>query len=408
MPLRPLTEVERQRIKRLTAESVDVTIIQPTKTGLGKSILDATAPVRNFLKSKGLHDYETQGLGATECGIHIESAFLNPDAVVSSRASLYRPKTKKGDPRIWFSKLPSYVEPDDMLAIATHDGQLWLLNITKIDIVNILDVRQSGPIWEIIQEIGNAATSVAHELLAKLRFIAQGGFVPSVMDQRADTAIGRTLESALGIAINSRQEPDYKGIELKSYRRKARASQQNRKQLFAKVPNWDISKFKSMDQILTAFGYDRDGGFKLNCTVSASSSNSQGLRFKIDDKSGILNDVSDQKEYGAFASWYLSDLRDILVTKHDETFWVGAKAHQIDGREHFEFTDVIHTRKPIASQFDILLEQGDITMDHMVKRNSRGKAEERGPSFKLNPSSLDLLFPPPRSYELRNLNKAKL
>ncbi len=400
MPLRPLTEIERQRIKRLTAESVDITLIQPTKTGLGKSILDATAPVRNFLKSNELHDYETQGLGATEHGIYIDAKLLQPDAVISSRASLYRPKTKKGDPRIWFSKLPNYVEPDDMLAIATHNGHLSLLNITKIDIDHILDVQQSGPIWEIIQEIGSSATSVAQELLAKLRFIAQGGFVPSVMEQKADTAIGRTLESALGIAMNARQEPDYKGIELKSYRRKAKASQQNRKQLFAKVPNWKISKFKSMNQILTAFGYDRDGVFKLNCTVSATNSNSQGLTFKIDDKSGILNEVSDQKQYGAFASWYLSDLRDTLVAKHDETFWVGANAHQIDGREHFEFTDVIHTRKPIASQFDILLEQGEITMDHMVKRNSRGKAEERGPSFKLNPNSLDLLFPPPRTYEL--------
>ncbi len=61
MPLRPLTDTERRRIKRLTAESVDITLIQPTRTGLEKSILDATAPVRNFLRVRDIHDYELQG-----------------------------------------------------------------------------------------------------------------------------------------------------------------------------------------------------------------------------------------------------------------------------------------------------------------------------------------------------------
>ena len=42
------------------------------------------------------------------------------------------------------------------------------------------------------------------------------GFVPSIMNIRADTAVGRTLETALGIPINSAKEPDYRGIELKS------------------------------------------------------------------------------------------------------------------------------------------------------------------------------------------------
>lgn len=399
MPLRQLTDIERQRMKRLTAESVDITLIQPTKTGLEKSILDATAPVRNFLKDRDLHDYELQGQGASEHGVKIDAVLMDERSATPSTASLYRPKTKSGDPRIWFTKLPAYADPDDMMAITAHEGRLVMVNLTKVDVDHVMDVQRSGALWELLSEIGSEATEVADELLEKLRIIASRGLVPSVMDARADTAIGRTLETALGIAINSAREPDYKGIELKSYRRR-RGSRENRKTLFAQVPNWEISKFKSSREILDNFGYWREADFKLYCTVSARTTNSQGLSFALDEKTGILNETSDQREIGAFASWYLKDLRETLSKKHNETFWVSADVKDVAGHDHFMFRDVIHTRKPIASQFDILIEQGEITMDHLIKRNAKGRVSEKGPLFKINSPSLELLFPPSKTYAL--------
>lgn len=399
MPLRPLTEIERSRIKRLTAESVDITLIQPTKTGLEKSILDATTPVRNFLKDRDLHDYDLQGQGASEYGVKIEATLMDERRATSSTASLYRPKTKTGDPRIWFSKLPAYADPDDMIAITAHEGRLLILNLTKVDIDHVLDVQRSGALWELLSKIGDDATEVADELLEKLRIIARGGLVPSVMDARADTAIGRTLETALGIAINSAREPDYNGIELKSYRRR-RGSRENRKTLFAQVPNWKISKFKSSREILDNFGYWREADLKLYCTVSTRTTNSQGLSFALDEKAGTLNEMSNQAEIGAFASWYLKDLRETLAKKHNETFWVSADVKELGGHDHFMFRDVMHTRKPIVSQFDILIEQGEITMDHLIKRNSKGRVSEKGPLFKINSPSLALLFPPSKTYAL--------
>lgn len=399
MPLRQLTDIERQRMKRLTAESVDITLIQPTKTGLEKSILDATAPVRNFLKDRDLHDYELQGQGASEHGVKIDAILMDERSATPSTASLYRPKTKSGDPRIWFTKLPAYADPDDMMAITAHEGRLVIVNLTKVDVDHVMDVQRSGALWELLSEIGSEATEVADELLEKLRIIASRGLVPSVMDARADTAIGRTLETALGIAINSAREPDYKGIELKSYRRR-RGSRENRKTLFAQVPNWEISKFKSSREILDNFGYWREADFKLYCTVSARTTNSQGLSFALDEKTGILNETSDQREIGAFASWYLKDLRETLSKKHNETFWVSADVKDVAGHDHFMFRDVIHTRKPIASQFDILIEQGEITMDHLIKRNAKGRVSEKGPLFKINSPSLELLFPPSKTYAL--------
>lgn len=399
MPLRQLTDIERNRLKRLTGESVDVSLIQPTRTGLQKSILDATAPIRNYLRENGLHDYDHQ-LQGVDHRIYLEGELMEAHLVRPSRVSLYRPETKNGDPRIWFKGLPEYALADDMLAITAHAGRLIVINLTRIDLDHVLDVQRHGALWEVIQQINGEATSIAQELLARLRNIAGRGLVPSVMNARADTAIGRTLEDALGIAMNSSREPDYRGIELKSYRQAPKASRETRKNLFAQVPKWEISKFKSSTEILDNFGYDRGEQFKLYCEVSTRRPNSQGLFFKINDRSGQLDECSTRAEIGAFASWMMADLRSCLLAKHNETFWVGGRAHMIDGREHFDFVDVLHTKKPIASQFDILLEQGEITMDHLIKRNARGRGSEKGPLFKINKSALGLLFPPPESYAL--------
>jgi hypothetical protein len=71
-----------------------------------------------------------------------------------------------------------------------------------------------------------------------------------------------------------------------------------------------------------------------------------------------------------------------------------------EGVEYFFYKKAEHTKKPIISQFDILLEQGFITVDHLIKRDEKGRAHEKGPSFKLKPNSLDLLFPPSNVYDL--------
>ena len=80
MPLRQLTDIERHRLQRLTGESVDVTLIQPTRTGLQKSILDATAPVRNYLRENDLHDYDQQRQG-TDHRIYLEGDLMEANLV---------------------------------------------------------------------------------------------------------------------------------------------------------------------------------------------------------------------------------------------------------------------------------------------------------------------------------------
>ena len=102
--MRLLSIIEKERLKALTEKSISVTLIQPTKTGLEKSIMDATVSVRNYLKEEKIHDFEIQKQGPNH-KIIVRANLYDKVKAINSKASLYRPRTKKGDPRIWFSGL---------------------------------------------------------------------------------------------------------------------------------------------------------------------------------------------------------------------------------------------------------------------------------------------------------------
>lgn len=391
--MRQLSNLEINKIKLLTENSVELCLIEPTKTGLEKSIMDATGSVRAFLRNSNIHDYELQRQG-TDFKIQVEALLISQQDVKQSVTSLYRPNTKKGDPRIWFKGLGAYSNPNDILGIIVYENKLHVINITQLDLHSLLESNEPNPLKDLVYEINHTSREVADELLSLLNKIARNGPVPAML--QADTAIGRTLEALLGIDINSSRKPDYKGIELKSYRDK----RGNRKSLFAQVPDWHLSKLKSSAEILNAFGYSRGTDFKLYCTVSALVRNSQGLKLKMNSEINQLIENSDNPTYGDCVVWSLDTLHSRLLEKHNETFWIAADSINIDGKEYFQYKKVEHTKKPIVSQFDILLEQGIITLDHLVKRTPTGGAKEKGPIFKIEPNALDLLFPPSQSYQL--------
>ncbi len=166
------------------------------------------------------------------------------------------------------------------------------------------------------------------------------------------------------------------------------------------MPDWNLSKFKSSVEILENFGYEREDSFKLYCTVSAITRNSQGLNLRIDSDIKQLIENSDKTEIGDFVVWTLDKLHTRLKSKHRETSWVEAESTRINDREHFQYKLVEHTKKPIASQFDLLIEQGIITLDHLIKRTKSGGVKEKGPIFKIKPKGIELLFPPSEKYNL--------
>ncbi|MGL1921323.1 MAG: MvaI/BcnI family restriction endonuclease [Hyphomicrobiales bacterium] len=378
-----------ENMSYLTRLGVVFSIFEPTATGFDKSILDATHQVRTHFELENFHHYYSQDLGPKHKVIK-EAQLLTSENDISSRVSLYRPKTKNGDPRMWFKHLNKLAEAKDKVAVIILNDKVYLINISKTLISSLLSLPDS-PVTKFLKLYINVNTSVSKELLAKLRILAKKPFKAL---RTGDTAIGYTLETLLGIPANSNKLPDYKGIEIKSGR-----GGKNRTTLFAQVANWKKSPCKKSAEILDKYGYQKDGDDRLYCTINAKRSNSQGLSFKLNNSGDLLEEHHDKD--GLVAVWDGNILRKRLLEKHAETFWVEAESTKIAGVEHFQLKSVIHTKKPISIQFLSLIEAGIITMDHLIKRSGNtNRVSEKGPLFKINKRDLSLLFPEPTKYTL--------
>ncbi|EGU44864.1 MvaI/BcnI family restriction endonuclease [Vibrio splendidus] len=393
--------------KQLAKLGIEYSIFEPTATGLKKSILDATHTVRLHFEQANYHYYWEQGQGP-EYKVVTDAILLTSDQQIKSKVSLYRPTTKKGDPRMWFRKLSELAEAGDQVAIIINNQVPHLINLSKSNLseltdsdINFAGVKESPPsyghnistpIKDFFISYVESHSAIANELLDKLKELAKKPFKA----QRAgDTAIGYTLEALLGIEANSSKQPDYKGIELKAGR-----GQKTRTTLFAQVADWKISPCKRSVDILNRYGYEREDDFKLYCTISTQRENTQGLSFKYDKEKDELQEWYKNDEL--VAVWPGELLRQRLKEKHAETFWVEAKSENINGEEHFELINVTHTKSPLVNQLLPLIESGVITMDHLIKRSGKSnKVSEKGPLFKMNKRDLALLFPKPVMYKLK-------
>jgi hypothetical protein len=388
--MRKLTDLEQKNAMYLSEQDIKFSFLLPTATGLRKSIMDAVAPLRDYLSREGVHNFSEQ-LQGQDHKVCLDSIVVGRGGVQTGVATLYRPNTKKGDPRIWFSRLRSQIEPDEMLAVVARGQTLYALSLS-VDSYGDNDAFE--PIISELrpsQELGG----VARELLGKLNSLSRAGFIPA--ECVGDTAIGRTLETALGLAMNSRQEPDYKGIELKAKRQKSNT----RRTLFAKVPDWEISDLKSFREFLDAYGYESNGLRRLNCTVNALRRNPQGLQLAVDYGLNLLLESGERAGVvqNNLLVWTLATLQKKLSEKHRATFWVEAESRKVDGREEFLFKRIEYTRAPHIHQFSDLLSAGLVTVDHLIKENGQS-AHERGPLFKMNKAGFQLLFPASLRFEL--------
>jgi hypothetical protein len=131
--MRILTPDEINKLKLLTEKSVELTLIEPTKTDLEKSIMDATGAVRSYLVNKKIHDYSLQKQGQNH-KVQIRSFIISNDIYVESLASLYRPETKKGDPRIWFKGLGGFANPHDIIGMIEFERNIMVYPILRAEI----------------------------------------------------------------------------------------------------------------------------------------------------------------------------------------------------------------------------------------------------------------------------------
>jgi len=397
MNIRPLSPVESKNLACLNETGQTNALLFVTPTGLDKAILDATDPVRRLFLEAGFHDYTRQKQGPDN-KVLTTALMHELNATHEVGVSLYRPQTKQGDPRIWFSRFDRHVSGGDVCALFFHDARLHVLNLSRTPLHDTAAREIASPLLDFFRPLLRAAQTVADELLAKLREIAARGPIRAVC--QGDTAIGRSIETALEIRMNSSRDPDHQGsIELKSGR-SALEGHENRASLFACVPDWTLSRCKSSAGILKEFGYEREGQFKLYCEVSTQRPNSQGLILEIETAERWLKETCKQAPVRNVAIWRLEHLEQRLAAKHKETFWVKAHSRWEGAREYFELVSVTHTRNPNIPQFERLLDDGTITLDHLIKRTPSGGAHEKGPLFKIErPRLHELFLGEPRVYQ---------
>lgn len=403
--MRPLTGHEERNALVLRRLVGDVTYLQPTENALKKSIIDATEPVRAYLRESQFHDYGEQGQGGSH-KVVTAAVILDDQRPWDTTASLYRPETKQGDPRIWISKLGAHAQPDDILAIFVHENTLYAYDLTRGGLADLDDtkelLRDGGPsrhpVLDLLQAVQRDIDIVADELRRKLEVVAAMGWVDAV--GHGNTAIGRTLETILGIDMNSSTEPDYKGIEIKSSR--SSSAKGTRQTLFAQVPDWTISDVSSSDDILKRFGYlDKNGVERLSVQVDHGKRNSKGLGLEVDLDADLLHEVDWNARCHRFATWRLAKLRERLRAKHGATFWVKAEARIGEaGTEQFHFISAEYSSDPYAHQLAQLIATNAISMDHLIKRKASGGAHEQGPLFKVDRKRMGELFPPMRTFDL--------
>ena len=388
--MRPFNSFEQKNLKFLVNHNIKFTQVEITATGLKKSILDSTVPMRAYFLENNIHNYEEQ-LQGPEHKMMYRAIILTDTERKETKAAFYRPNTKKGDPRMWIYGLGSYTDASEIHVLFKFDGALCSVNITKIDIEKCYKSPIITPLQEIVKAIYSESTIVSEELLARFRSVKDQWFESEVA---ADTGIGRTIESFLGISMNSEKTPDYKGIELKSHREK-RSSKKN--VLFTQTPDWDLSYLKSGKQIVEKYGYYKDGKKTYQNTVQCTPPNSQFLFLNVNQPDERLELQAKLKRIEDVAAWRLMKLHQRLLTKHHETFWIEVENKKTDGKEYFLYKQIEHTKNPNVGQFDVLIEQNIITVDLLLCRPS-GHGDTY--SFKIKKKGMPLLFPESVVYEL--------
>lgn len=382
-----------------------VAFLVPTPTGFGKSIMDATAPVRDLLREQNIHDYTTQ-LQGPENKVLIQTFFVNQNNCDETSASLYRPVTKKGDPRIWFHNLKKYCNPCNLLALVIIQNSIYIFNLSNPAISQSL--LNHGFAYNLLLESVHQENLIANELLEKIRIIHNRGFIPSITP--GDPGVGDTLENALGISRNNSQLPDYKGIELKASRitRHGEKKAKTRNTLFTKVPDEGMSYREIVDhygKIQVPRGSELPR-LQLYETLRSSRPNAYDLVIQVEPNSDKLLLLHDEPKDSAshlrkyVSAWYMQSLKEHLLTKHHETFWVKAQSEDHNGIEYFRYDKILHTKKPNASLLAPLLEADKITIDLAAHYKPDGKWRDHGVLFKMNPDDIPLLMGDPVEYIL--------
>lgn len=145
---RDLNSSEIEKTKILESSGIAYELLFLTGTSLTKSILDATAPIAQLLKSKQVHDFDSQEQG-NDHKVHIPCIILSNGQREETKASLYRANTR-GDARFWLGRLHNFASPEQVFALFIENNNIIALNLSD---GNSLDTEEGSHFSEILNRI---------------------------------------------------------------------------------------------------------------------------------------------------------------------------------------------------------------------------------------------------------------
>ncbi len=379
------SKLEESMLAEITKRSrAEYTLIRMTNTMISKSIIDASASFRKIALENGIVDYKLLVPGSKK--LFCEALILTND-VYESKVSLYRPKTKNGDPRFWIYGLKNILSTNDMVYISFYKGKLIIIPLVS----RFFSVTTLDKVYE------SESLRLRKELFDKLMYLKNKGPVLSVSPFKSNPKdVGDTLERELGIAPNSKILADYNGqIELKAKRN----GSGTKDTLFSMVPNWDKSFITSSNQMILSYGYPSNipkynGYMDLYVTVN-NNPNNQRLFLGIDEDNNLLHQFHLEPNGTAISTcvWNFDDINSRLNDKHPETVWVVAQESVRNGKIYFTFERVEYTQKPIFSSFIIQIGRGIVTYDWRgrVRRDGTGY-KDKGHCFRISPKYRHTIF----------------
>lgn len=151
--IKQFNDLEQRNLDYLQERSVRFEIVCLTANILKHSIFDAKMNIRSFLKEKGVHDFDNQPYGHKgKC--KVKTHVLTFCREFLTETSIYRAGTR-GDCRMWFgSAIFPITEANDLYVITSIGQELYIVNISKVDIESCCHTSFPSPVQKWIREVG--------------------------------------------------------------------------------------------------------------------------------------------------------------------------------------------------------------------------------------------------------------
>ncbi len=147
--MRALTEIESKNELFLNEVGINFVKVLMTQNILSHYIFDATRSIINFLKNEGIHDFDSQNDGEKT---YITTHLLTFKREQKIKTSVYK-SAKRGDKRMWFgSEIVPITSPNDIIVIMASCQELYILNISHIDIMSCYTSGLDNPVKRFVMK----------------------------------------------------------------------------------------------------------------------------------------------------------------------------------------------------------------------------------------------------------------